>query len=70
MLSHIIDDIFQRKYRNDLSLEQYISCIEKGMSILEAKDIRQNDELQNLKALNMALEYREAIMLNLLVTRS
>lgn len=66
MLPQIVNDIFMRKYHSNLSKEQYVSYLEKGLSFLETNGINTKTSLPQLRAQRMALEYREAVLKNLL----
>jgi hypothetical protein len=70
MILDIVRDIFEKKYRHHFSLDQYASYLEKGNSILEKEGIHTRGTLHQLKVMRMALEYREALLLHMLVSRN
>jgi hypothetical protein len=70
MILNIVRDIFEKKYHQQFTLDQYASYVEKGISILEKEGIHTKGNLHQLKVMRMALEYREALLLNMLHARN
>lgn len=63
----VIRDIYELRYKNDMSLQDYEQMVTKGFEILEEYNhdklqIRIRCTLEQLQAVNRALEYNIAVM--------
>mgnify|MGYP003575135625 CR=1 FL=1 len=64
MNNHIAKEIFQDKYPQEMSYESYLFLLEEGFEILKKNNDSFNSctELQDLKAIRVALEYRMELL--------
>jgi hypothetical protein len=66
MLSKLAEDLFETAYKGSISKDQYTSYLERGMLILEHEGVSKDGDLEKLRAMRIALEYRQATLLQLL----
>jgi hypothetical protein len=66
MLSPLAIDIFNKKYRQNMTEEKFLSLLEKGNELLETKGIGDLSNYNDYKPLIIALEYREAYLKDLI----
>lgn len=57
----IAEKLYQEKYRQKMSLDEYKSLVKKGLEILH-EDSAIITGLLNLRALNLAMEYNILVM--------
>ena len=60
MNSHIAKEIFEVRYPQEMTYENYLMLLEEGFEILKDNNDSFSDytELKDLKAIRIALEYR------------
>ena len=61
----IAKDIYEHKYQDSVSYDQYLGQVEHGLDLLGHN--RNHMDVEELQDMNMALEYNKEIMLKLLM---
>jgi hypothetical protein len=64
MNSHIAKEIFEGRYPQEMTYESYLMLLEEGFAILKDNNdsFSNYTELEDLKAIRIALEYRMELL--------
>jgi hypothetical protein len=60
----IARELYERKHAHELTFEQYISTLERGLKLISEQGANKRAELLQLKAMNIALEYNEELLVH------